>query len=372
MNYNKMTKAELVELARESGIRATGTKQNIIDRLERVGDELEPVETGLPIFEAEQVKEQEATVKGDVAETGSEAEQKKVVPNKRVNEILPFKVMDKADDDIILAEMSGKIIDKFVYEFKDGGGTVVGLTVAGVNNTVRMFATQGEVIRVEDNPSIIQDDEFYHVVVKASRYRIERNNEGEPREILLDTAFGSKRQGKKFRTRHGKILNDTFAFEKAVSKAQRNAKRMLLPEDFIVSMIELYRNEGRVIKLDAPKAITESQRRYLLHLAGGKRELDRAVGRYGYTSTQHIPEADFEEIKRDLEEAQAGQVVEVPNIPYKVEEAFDWIENISTELYPPVKRKAIWAKYFDRHKTVEKATEAFIKYATKKVSEVRI
>lgn len=379
LNYRKMKKAELVELARESGIRATGTKQDIIDRLERIGEETGGVELGLPISEAEiegaEGAEDERPEKTADKEDDNEPEKKKVIPKKRTNEILPFRVMDRADDDMILSEMSGNIIDKFVYEFKDGGQTVVGLTVAGVNNTVRMFAAQGEVIRVEDNPKILEDEEYYHVVVKASRYKIERNNEGEPREILLDTSFGSKRQAKKYRARSGQFFNDTFAFEKAISKAQRNAKRMLIPEDFVVSMIKQYRGEGRVIELNAPKAIPESKRRYLLHLAGGKPELDRIIAKMGYSSTQQIAESDFDLIKRELETKQeeaTQSLPEIPSVPVKVEEAFNWIEDISTELYPPAKRKAIWTQYFVKHKTIEKAVNAFISYATKKVAEVKI
>ena len=52
------------------------------------------------------------------------------------NELVPvadYEVLDQVDDQAIVEMMTGQAIQDYVYSFKQGGKTVEGLTLAGIN-----------------------------------------------------------------------------------------------------------------------------------------------------------------------------------------------------------------------------------------------
>lgn len=154
----------------------------------------------------------------------------------------PFLAMDRLDDQAIIAELQGQTVKALVYEFKQNGQLVTGLSKAGVDAVVREMAKQGEVLREMELNVLETPDEFV-AQVKAGRYVIQTNQQtGEVKETLLDVVFGVKRQPKK----HPSGTPNPFAYEQAVSKAARNAKMRLLREDLKQTIIALARKEGRV------------------------------------------------------------------------------------------------------------------------------
>jgi hypothetical protein len=197
---------------------------------------------------------------------------------------VPFMLMDNEDESQILAEMQGAVIATFVYCFSDkrSGKEVVGLSKAGVDQACRESSLRGEIYRIIKNPitgkpcEIEEDDKFIKVVVEAGHFVITKDRNGKVLgEQLLNTAIGSKRQAKNMKSRDGKIMPNPFAFEVALSKAERNAKMKLLPYKFILEMIKNYRNKGNVQMIEADKLISDAQIRFI-HQVASEHGLDHA------------------------------------------------------------------------------------------------
>jgi hypothetical protein len=150
----------------------------------------------------------------------------------------PYEIMDLADEEQILAEMAGRVLDRYVYSFEQDGQTVRGLSYAGVNWACREYAKRGEVIRIVGSPEIVQDPtdpEYVIVTVTAQRFAVHPDT---GRETPLDSAVGAKRQWTKMRLRDGRVVPNKFFLESAISKAQRNAKAALFPSQFVAEMID--------------------------------------------------------------------------------------------------------------------------------------
>ena len=47
--------------------------------------------------------------------------------------VAEYEVLDEVDDRAIVEMMTGQAIEDYVYSFKQGGRTVEGLTLAGIN-----------------------------------------------------------------------------------------------------------------------------------------------------------------------------------------------------------------------------------------------
>lgn len=150
---------------------------------------------------------------------------------------LPFKLMDALDDQLIIAELEGRMPEVLTYHFSDKGQEVWGLSKAGVDEATGELAKQGEVIR--EIELVFTDGEkeaFFNV--KAGRYVISKDG----KEILLDTKFGTKRQSKK--TPKGN--DNQFWFEQGSIKACRNASMRLIPKTIVQAVIENAKQKGKV------------------------------------------------------------------------------------------------------------------------------
>lgn len=157
-----------------------------------------------------------------------------------------FESYDLADEEQIIAEMSGRVTDKYIYTFKQGGQDVTGLSFAGTNWAAREFAKQGEVIRIVSGPKVDidpSDPDYMLICVIAQRFAV---NKETGKEVALDSAPGAKRQWrfmekKKYNEQgelNGKeVVPDPFWYEKGVSKATRNGKQALMPTDFVKRLI---------------------------------------------------------------------------------------------------------------------------------------
>lgn len=176
----------------------------------------------------------------------------------------PFEVMERVEDEAVIQELRGEVIETLVYEFTDRDGRrVVGLSKAGVDRVASEMAMKGEVLRELDF-ELIPDADSVTAVVKAGRFAVSQDG----REILLETVFGTKRQPRKreiyVRGKDGKpvikngepvkrLEEDPFVVEVAMVKAGRNAKRRLMPESLITKVIDMARKEGKVRKLGPPE-----------------------------------------------------------------------------------------------------------------------
>jgi hypothetical protein len=136
-------------------------------------------------------------------------------------------LMNIKDDAQVLAEMEGKYLQEFVYSFDAGGRKVTGLSYAGVKEVARSAGNIG----VEDI-KIMETDHTYRVLAKARD------------SVRNMQMFGVAEQSKVMHTRSGDV-EDGHALSKAVSRAQRNALRVLIPELTIKTMIEKYLDEKK-------------------------------------------------------------------------------------------------------------------------------
>lgn len=174
-----------------------------------------------------------------------------------------FEQFDLADEQQIIAEMSGRVTDKFVYTFKQNGQNVDGLSYSGTNWACREYAKQGEVIRIVDKAFTVDETnpEYVIVTVIAQRYAVNRET---GKEVALDNTIGVKRQWrmmKKKKYDEGgreagyEIVEDPFFWEKATSKAIRNAKQGLIPVDIVKELIKqaLAKKNGQEIQPRTPQ-----------------------------------------------------------------------------------------------------------------------
>jgi len=147
-----------------------------------------------------------------------------------------------ADDEAIEAELMGKAMDSFVYSFPQEGKTVTGLTVSGVNEMSRLLTKKkdsGIKIRIVPDSIRIERDVEMEGIKGVSVTLIAENM------LTGETGIGAKFEPYSKTGKKGKYAN-TFALEKAVSKAERNAKRKLIPEKVAIEMIKKFVQQGAV------------------------------------------------------------------------------------------------------------------------------
>ncbi len=142
-----------------------------------------------------------------------------------------FTDLDRLDDDQIVAELKGGVIEEYVYQFPVGGQQIVGLSWVGAREAARHYRGihAGE-------PKIAQDDESFTIMVQMTDTM---------RDLSL---WGAATVPKKMKTKNGEVV-DGFAFNKALSKAQRNALVAVLPTAVIVKTIQAF--------LDAKKGVRQ-------------------------------------------------------------------------------------------------------------------
>lgn len=130
----------------------------------------------------------------------------------------PISTFEEKEDQVIINQMQSASVEEYIYQFKQGGRMVTGLTLAGVNEAANRRGN----IEVEDI-TVEEKDESWLVTVKA-------------RDKTTNTSrYGAYEQPKIFYNKP-----DPFAYTKAVHKAQRNAIKQLLPVPVIKKVLDYY------------------------------------------------------------------------------------------------------------------------------------
>jgi len=166
----------------------------------------------------------------------------------------PFEVMDQMDDEIIIKEIEGRIVDTWVYHFKDETGREQwGLSKVGVDASCAELAKKGEVIRELDVSYQVDPTDKQYVLFtgKAARYAVARDG----KEVLLDTAIGTKRQGLFTIKRDGSTIKNPFWFEQGAMKALRNARSRLISEEIKSKIIAFAKKQGKTQDVITPLTI---------------------------------------------------------------------------------------------------------------------
>lgn len=181
-----------------------------------------------------------------------------------------FAEFELADEAQIVQEMAGRISDTYVYEMKGvkdkDGKPTYGLSYSGTNWACREFARQGEIIRIVDTKDMSTPDEpeYYKIGVTAQRFSVDKET---GKETALDSTTAGKKQWKFMTKRVWKDnqpageqkVPDPFAWEKCLSKAQRNAKQALIPGDLVNKLIaESVKSKSGIGKPAKPPATQKS------------------------------------------------------------------------------------------------------------------
>lgn len=156
-----------------------------------------------------------------------------------------FQALDQRDEEQIVRELKGELLDKYAYSFKRGGRRIVGISYAGVKAAVRKMGN----IDVDDF-TVEEKDDIWIAHCKAHDHTS---------NVSL---YGGAQQAKT--DRNGQ--DDQFAYAKAVSKAQRNALRNVIPEAIIQTVIgqQLDQQEGKQNSPKSKSSNSETQERKTL------------------------------------------------------------------------------------------------------------
>ncbi|KKN74091.1 hypothetical protein LCGC14_0394310 [marine sediment metagenome] len=157
-----------------------------------------------------------------------------------------YLVMERRDEAQIVEALEGRYIEEFVYEFESGGRKVTGLSWMGIQEASREYG--GIVCPIE---KMIMKLTKTHVAVTIEAKDIKTGS----------VRIGHSKQQRRMSLRSGKFLDDEFAEQKAISKAQRNAIRQLLPQTLLKQWIERHRSgTGSAAKpKEAPKAAEKKE-----------------------------------------------------------------------------------------------------------------
>lgn len=159
-----------------------------------------------------------------------------------------YRAMDRADEELILDELQGKPLEVYVYDFGTGKKRVTDLTVAGVNEAVRLLNERGgSAIRISSQQPVVEEftedgKRYVRVMVYAEDGR---GSHG---------AWGVATEPLHMEMKNGEKSWDKFAATKALNKAERNAKKKMIPEEFRQTIIATARQEGKVKELKSAAA----------------------------------------------------------------------------------------------------------------------
>jgi len=152
-----------------------------------------------------------------------------------------FTELEKRDEDQILAELQGKVIEEMFYETKDGKIIV---SWVGIKEIARRYGG----ISMSDPKDVVMQDlgEIVLIMVKATDIKNGYSMLGSSTQGKMMDVHDLGKDGRWIKdSETGRYLfhkePDPFVYPKALSKSQRNAIRALIPETYFAKMIEEWR-----------------------------------------------------------------------------------------------------------------------------------
>jgi len=196
-----------------------------------------------------------------------------------------WEVQELVDDAIASGHHSEFLRNEFIYEFKQGGRVIRGLTAS-------MYAhlALGARITIDDIEMVVEnDDNTYYV-----RYTATASTEIDGTRI---TAHGTACE-----PLHMSGRFDKFAYQKSMTKACRNARKQLLPYDLVLKAIEELANlpsRTAVPAARAPQPPTEMEKAFSFY-EKHKDDLpsnfwDKVKDEFGKTSREAMEDSDWEQ-----------------------------------------------------------------------------
>lgn len=166
-----------------------------------------------------------------------------------MSEIVPataFEAFERLDEDAIRQEIAGVWAKALVYQFTEKDGrTITGLSKGGIEEAARFMVRHGSNIVVEKATITEENDKEF----RASC------------QVTFTTQQGSKMvtwgYSKQSKTTYGGRPNE-FAYIQALSKAQRNALRTVIPEKLMAELIAEFQKGGERVKVINPGRVQAS------------------------------------------------------------------------------------------------------------------
>lgn len=153
-----------------------------------------------------------------------------------------YQLMDQRDEAQIVATLEGMYLDEFVYEMNSGGRPIVGLSWIGIQEASRAYGgIQCRILEEQETET--------HVVVTVEAKDIKTGS----------VRVGRSRQALMRRLPSGQLQIDPFADVKAISKAQRNAIRQLLPQALLKQWIDQYRSRDNKQAQDEHQKVKDNE-----------------------------------------------------------------------------------------------------------------
>jgi len=201
--------------------------------------------------------------------------------------------IEQKDENQVMAELAGETIEEYVYEImvKDPKTKQkvrkVKLSWVGTREVAR---NRGNIVL--DTPDVVENDESWRIVVRAT-------------DLLRNfTVFGGCHQLKQMKVNDygeapGEIIGshlepDDYAFQKGLSKSQRNALSLCIPGEYAARMIDRY--------------LRASGKQPLL--TGG----DRATGRHRISPQKKGPTAADIKPREEWDRITEAQVPDYPRL----------------------------------------------------------
>lgn len=149
----------------------------------------------------------------------------------RVEDKQPYELMERKDEEQILAEMrQGGVIDEYFYSFPQKGRQVTGISYAGI---MALAQQRGDFQLGELSISDFGDCYIAKVKAKDNQTGVEAWGVASQSKFMRISELYAKKIGAK-----PKGIPDEFAITKVASKATRNAYRRLLPEKVVIKLME--------------------------------------------------------------------------------------------------------------------------------------
>jgi len=151
----------------------------------------------------------------------------------------PFMEMEARDEQQILATIEGQVVTEFIYKVEGK----IGLSLTGVNH---MCFKMGH-IKVDPNSARIEYDERedeYTAFIVAVNSKYDLSAMGVSTQPRMMEIHAKDDQGRWVKNPDGSwkmtTQRDRFAKTKSMSKAQRNAKRQVIPEAVIKAYLDYF------------------------------------------------------------------------------------------------------------------------------------
>lgn len=176
-----------------------------------------------------------------------------VVPA-RDNPASIYTELDRQDEEIVVRQIAGEMVETMAYEFQMDGKPQRGLSIVGVSEATRAYTEQRNV-QVDVSMPVFrkttdgEGEPVYECDVKAVALR---------NGVQINANLGTAEQRIFPKKKNGEVYFDPMARRKALSKAQRNAKLRLLPVELVTTMLQAVELK-KVKKVQTYRALLEEQ-----------------------------------------------------------------------------------------------------------------